>query len=205
LILAGRNVSKVDKVSQRLANDFPNVKFRSLKLDLGSLSAVRDAAKEVNQWADVPRIDVLMNNAGVMAIPWELSPEGFEGQLAINHLGPFLFTNLIMPKLLQSPAPRVINITSNGHRLGPFRFEDYNFGDGERYNSWLSYGQSKTANMLFAMSLAKKFGSKHNLGAFSVDPGLVATNLGTHLQLFGESNADMVSMSTYLASSLPLC
>lgn len=127
LILAGRSRTKNQETAQAVADQFPGVKVRTLELDLVSLAAVHAAADTVNAWADVPRIDVLVNNAGVMATDWALSPDGFESQLAINHLGHFLFTNLIIGKILKSPAPRIIIVSSNGHRLGPFRFDDYNF------------------------------------------------------------------------------
>ncbi|KAI2620019.1 NAD(P)-binding protein [Hypoxylon sp. NC1633] len=192
LILAGRNPTKVQQTAEVVSAT--GVKVRTLELDLASLSAVRAAAEKVNGWDDVPRIDVFVNNAGVMAIDWAATSEGYDTQLVTNHLGPFLLTNLLMGKTLKSPAPRVVMVTSDGHRLSPFRFDDYNFRDGEFYNKWLSYGQSKTANMLMAISLAEKLGSKNNLSAFSVQPGLVMTNLGNHLKLFGEDDSDMKSM-----------
>ncbi|KAI0387462.1 NAD(P)-binding protein [Hypomontagnella monticulosa] len=192
LILAGRNVEKVQQTADAVSQAGVNV--RILKLDLVSLAAVRAAAEEVNSWEDVPRIDVFVNNAGVMAVDWAKSPEGYDSQLAANHLGPFLFTNLVMDKILKSPAPRVVNITSDGHRLSPFRFDDYNFRDGEYYHKWLSYGQTKTANMLMAISLAEKLGPKHKLSAFSVHPGVVVSNLAGHLKLFGDDDSDMKAM-----------
>ncbi|KAI1377505.1 NAD(P)-binding protein [Hypoxylon crocopeplum] len=192
LILAGRNPTKVQQTADVVSAT--SVKVRTLELDLASLSAVRAAAEKVNGWDDVPRIDVIVNNAGVMAIGWVPTPEGYDSQLVANHLGPFLFTNLLMGKILKSSAPRVVIVTSDGHRLSPFRFDDYNFRDGKFYNKWLSYGQSKTANMLMAISLAEKLGTKYNLSAFSVQPGLVATNLGGHLKLFGEDDSDMKLM-----------
>ncbi|XDG09082.1 hypothetical protein ABKA04_008697 [Annulohypoxylon sp. FPYF3050] len=192
LILAGRNLAKVRQTADAISTT--GVKVRILELDLISLASVRTSAEKVNSWDDVPQIDVLVNNAGVMAVDWAQSVEGYDSQLVINHLGPFLFTNLIMDKLLKSPAPRIVNVTSGGHRLSPFRFEDYNFRDGEYYHKWLSYGQSKTANMLMAISLAEKLGRKHNLAAFSVHPGVVPSNLSSHLKLFGEDDSDMILM-----------
>ncbi|OTA58343.1 NAD(P)-binding protein [Hypoxylon sp. EC38] len=190
IILAGRNPSKVKQTADAVSAT--GVKVRTLEIDLASLSAVRAAAEKVNGWNDVPRIDVLVNSAGVMAINWAPSPEGYDGQLVSNHLGPFLFTNLIMGKLLKSPAPRVVNVTSEGHRLSPFRFDDYNFRDGEYYHKWQSYGQSKIANMLMAISLAEKLGPKHKLSAFSAHPGLVVSNLAGHLKLLSDDDSDMV-------------
>jgi NAD(P)-dependent dehydrogenase (short-subunit alcohol dehydrogenase family) len=129
LILAGRNIAKVKETASQLAAENPTISVQSriLQLDLSSLEAVRTAANTVNSWSDVPHIDVLVNNAGIMATDYALSPEGHESQLATNHLGPFLFTNLIMGKLQASAAPRVVMVSSDGHRLGPFRFDDYNF------------------------------------------------------------------------------
>ncbi|KAF2654541.1 NAD(P)-binding protein [Lophiostoma macrostomum CBS 122681] len=180
LILAGRNSSKVQQTTNSITSSYKSVGVRVLSLDLSSLAKARKAAEEVNGWSDVPNIDVLVNNAGVMATAYGKTDEGFETQFGTNHLAPFLFTNLIMGKLLASSAPRVVNVASDGHRLGPVRFDDYGFQKGENYNRWYSYGQSKTANMLFALSLAEKLGGK-DLLAFSLHPGVIHTNLGDHL------------------------
>ncbi|KAI8310885.1 Short-chain dehydrogenase TIC 32 [Colletotrichum sp. SAR11_59] len=127
LVLAGRNSGKVQQTAEAISEQSPSVKVRTLDLDLASLEGVRKAAATVNAWDDVPRIDVLVNNAAVMAVDWAASPEGLDSQFVTNYLGPFLFTNLLMDKLLKSPAPRIVNVTSDGHRLGPVRFDDYNF------------------------------------------------------------------------------
>lgn len=127
LILAGRNLAKVQETADAVLAGNPTVKVRTLELDLSSLAAVRTSVATVNRWDDVPRIDVLVNNAGIMAVDFALSPDGFESQFATNHLGPFLFTNLIMDKILASTSPRIIMVSSNGHKLNPIRFFDYNF------------------------------------------------------------------------------
>ncbi|KAI1012603.1 hypothetical protein LB504_008329 [Fusarium proliferatum] len=190
LILAGRNASKLQEMSEAITKANPSVKTRSLVVDLGSLASVRKAAEEVNSWSDVPSIDVVVNNAGVMAIPYTKSVDGYEMQFAICHLGHFLLTNLIMDKILASESPRVVNISSNGHSLGPIRFADPHFSDGELYDQWSAYGQSKTANMLFSVSLAQKLGSR-GLQSYSVHPGLIlSTGLGTHLD-FASMDADL--------------
>lgn len=129
LILAGRNAAKAQETAQVLEAENPDspVKVRTLELDLSSLAAVRAAADTVNKWPDVPHIDLLVNNAGIMAVDYALSPDGYESQFATNHLGPFLFTNLIMDKILASVRPRIVMISSDGHQLCPIRFYDYNF------------------------------------------------------------------------------
>lgn len=127
LILAGRSASKLQDLASAINKDYTNVKTRNLIVDLGSLASVRRAAEEVNSWEDVPSIDIVVNNAGVMAIPYSKTEDGFEKQFAICHLGHFLLTNLIMDKILASKSPRVVNISSNGHSLGPVRFADPHF------------------------------------------------------------------------------
>ncbi|KAL2807724.1 hypothetical protein BJX63DRAFT_436776 [Aspergillus granulosus] len=181
LILAGRNTSKVQETARALASEIPDpdLKIRILELDLSSLAAVRAAAETVNSWPDVPAIDVLVNNAGIMAVDFALSVDGFESQFATNHLGPWLFTNLIMGKILSAAEPRIVMVSSDGHRLGPVRFWDYNFEKGT-YNRWQAYGQTKTANMLMAISLAEKLGPK-GLLSFSLHPGVINTHLGDHI------------------------
>ncbi|KAJ5499201.1 Short-chain dehydrogenase/reductase SDR [Penicillium expansum] len=181
LILAARNADKLQQIANDITTAYPDVKVRKVNVDLGSLKSVRDAAAQVNSWDDIPVIDVMVNNAGIMAVDYQLSPEGFESHLATNHLGPFLFTNLIIKKILASKSPRIVVVSSDGHRMSPFRFDDYNFDAGKTYHKWFAYGQSKTANILFAISLAEKLGLKRGLLAFSLHPGVIWTNLGNHL------------------------
>lgn len=180
LILTGRTPNKAQKTSDTITAAHPDVKIRVLKLELVSLAAVREAAETVNSWNDVPHIDVLVNNAGLMGTSYMLTADGFESQFGTNHVGHFLFTNLIMEKLMASASPRVVNITSDGHRLNPIRWFNYNFSNGETYNKWHGYGQSKIANMLMILSLAQKLGSK-GLLAYSVHPIAVeGSNLGAY-------------------------
>ncbi|KAL6856694.1 NAD(P)-binding protein [Trichoderma novae-zelandiae] len=188
LILAGRTLSRTRQTAEALQAAHPAVDIRTLQVDLSSLAAVREAAATVNSWKDVPHIDVLVNNAGIMAVPHQVTVDGFEMQFGSNHLGPFLFTNLIIDKILASKTRRIVNVSSSGHRLNPIRFFDYNFRDGETYNPWQAYGQSKTANMLMAVSLAEKLGSR-GLTAFSLHPGTIMTHLGEHLDFSVEFSA----------------
>ena len=130
IILAGRNIAAAQKTADDLGAINSAVGFKILSIDLGSFKSVREAATQVNSWTDVPAIDVLVNNGGIMATEWAQNDEGIEKQLATNHLGPWLFTNLIMNKLLASESPTVVIVGSFGHRLGAIRWGDYNFGVG---------------------------------------------------------------------------
>ncbi|KAH6676943.1 WW domain-containing oxidoreductase [Plectosphaerella plurivora] len=180
LILAARNSAKAGETAAAIEAASPGVRTRVLELDLGSLAAVKEAAATVNAWDDVPAVDVLVNNAGIMAVDFRLTADGHESHFATNHLAHFLFTNLIIDKLLAAPAPRVVSVSSDGHRCGAIRWADYDFHNGETYNRWVAYGQSKTANMLFAQSLATKLGAR-GLRACSLHPGVIMTNLGAHV------------------------
>lgn len=127
LILAGRSPTKLQETVDNIAATNSSVATRIVKLDLSSLEGPRSAAEEINSWTDVPKIDVVVNNAGIMAVPYAVSPEGIESQFMANHLAHFLFTNLIMDKILASEAPRIVDISSDGHRLGHIRWDDLNY------------------------------------------------------------------------------
>lgn len=127
LILAGLDPLETQKTADHISKASPSVKIRTLQIDLSSLAAVRAAAETVKGWTDVPHIDLLVNNAGISAVPRTVTDEGFEKQLATNYLGPFLFTHIIMSKILASEAPRIVNVGSDGHILSPIRFDDINF------------------------------------------------------------------------------
>lgn len=133
LILAGRSQTKIQECIDALGNKYQDVDFRPLVLDLNSQKSVRAAASEVLSWEDTPAIDVVINNAGIMNIPTRtLSEDGIELHFATNHLGHFLFTNLIMPKIIASAAnaspgaARVINVSSMATMVSPLRFSDLN-------------------------------------------------------------------------------
>ncbi|PYI03254.1 short-chain dehydrogenase [Aspergillus sclerotiicarbonarius CBS 121057] len=171
IILASRNRLKAQQTAKEIADIAPTVSTRVLKLDLDSQTQVRNAAQEVLAYDE--HIDVLVNNAGVMAPPFALSEDRVESQFATNHVGHFLFTNLIMSKLV---GCRIVNVSSNGHQLGPVRFHDWNFDNGKNYDAWLAYGQTKSANMLFSVSLAQKLGRK-GITSVSLHPGTIQTNI----------------------------
>lgn len=175
LVLTGRSKEKVQEVAKSLASTFPNIETRILDLDIASFKSIRDTAAVVNSYPE--KIDILINNAGVMNIAERtVSPDGFEMHLATNYLGLFLFTNSIMPKLLNDGGARIVNISSSGYIFSPFRFADYNFEGHELPESqhppkslcemyglpWglgylptIAYGQSKTGVMLYSAKLGQ--------------------------------------------------
>jgi NAD(P)-dependent dehydrogenase (short-subunit alcohol dehydrogenase family) len=193
LILAGRSSAKVQATADKIASDpeAKGVETRVLVLDLASQKQVRKAAAEVLAYPE-SAVDVVVNSAGIMGGPYRKTEDGLELQFGSNHIGHFLFTNLIMPKVLASKSPRVVNVSSDGHRAGGIRFDDPNFSNGETYNQWEGYGQSKTANILFSRSLAAKLGAR-GLQAYSLHPGVA---FGTSLApTFGED--DLVTLKAH--------
>ncbi|GAA5869514.1 hypothetical protein JCM1840_004443 [Sporobolomyces johnsonii] len=193
LILAGRNLDKINETIAAIQKEAPSVDTKPLILDLSSLEATRKAAEEVLSWNIA--IDVLINNAGVMALKNRtLSTDGNEMQFATNHVGPFLFTNLILPALRRSPSPRVVSVSSWGHHLSPFRADDPNFEQDGSYDQWKAYGQSKTSNMLFAVAL-----SKRGIPAISLHPGAIYTNLMRHM-----NDEDKVAMGLMNPDGTPV-
>jgi NAD(P)-dependent dehydrogenase (short-subunit alcohol dehydrogenase family) len=189
LILAGRTPSKLQATADAITAT-TSVPVRILALNLASQVQIRRAAKEVLAYPE-DRIDVLVNSAGIMAGPYRTTEDGIEAQFGSNHVGHFLFTNLIMPKLLAAQSPRVVNVASDGHRFSGVRFEDPSFGGGKTYDQWEGYGQSKTANILFSRALAERLGPR-GLRAYSLHPGVA---LGTSLAPgFGEE--DLKSLQT---------
>jgi NAD(P)-dependent dehydrogenase (short-subunit alcohol dehydrogenase family) len=170
-------------VIARIQEIDPNIKVSFVSVTLDDFDSVRAAAAEVN--GKISKLHYLINNAGVMAIQqFTKNKNGIEMQFATNHLGHFLLTKLLFDKILAAgPGARIVNLTSLGHKLSPVWFDDYNFGDGKKYDTfgWVGYGQSKTANILFSLYLANKL-RERGIQSFGVHPGAIfETNLGTHL------------------------
>jgi NAD(P)-dependent dehydrogenase (short-subunit alcohol dehydrogenase family) len=167
VVLACRDVEKGRAAARALPGD---VDVRAL--DLADLASVRRFAAGV----DAP-IDVLVNNAGVMAVPQRRTPDGFELQLATNHLGPFALTGLLLPWI----GDRVVTVSSFGHRMGRIAFDDL---QTERpYRRWKAYTQSKLANLLFMFELQRRLEAAGSfVRSLAVHPGYAATNLQFHTE-----------------------
>ena len=151
------------------------------QLDLGDLASVRAFAERFREEHD--GLDVLVNNAGIMAVPRAMTADGFESQLGTNHLGPFALTGLLLPSLLDRPQARVVTVSSVAHRVGRISFDNLN-GD-RHYQRWLAYGQSKLANLVFTFELQRRAAAAGlDLRAIAVHPGYASTNL----QLAGKTS-----------------
>jgi NAD(P)-dependent dehydrogenase (short-subunit alcohol dehydrogenase family) len=165
VILAVRNTEKGEAAAQQMTGD---VKVR--QLDLQDLSSVRHFADGIDT------VDVLVNNAGIMATKYAVTTDGFEGQIGTNHLGHFALTNLLLPKL----TDRVVTVSSVFHRMGYISLKDLNW-QSRRYSAWLAYGQSKLANLLFTSELQRRLDTVgSSLRALAAHPGFSNTDLAGH-------------------------
>jgi NAD(P)-dependent dehydrogenase (short-subunit alcohol dehydrogenase family) len=171
VLMACRNPEKAAEALRRVQSDAPGARAELVSLDLASLKSVRAAAADVAGRTDT--LDLLVDNAGVMAIPRAQTADGFEMQLGTNHLGHFALTGLVLPQLLKGVDPRVVVVSSDAHRIGRVRFQD--LMAEKSYGRWSAYGQSKLANLLFMRELDRR--ATGRLIAAGAHPGYAATNL----------------------------
>ncbi|MGV0853329.1 oxidoreductase [Mycolicibacterium phlei] len=165
-ILAVRNTEKGEKAAATMSGD---VEVR--RLDLSDLSSVREFADGIG--TDFDTVDVLVNNAGIMAVPYALTADGFESQIGTNHLGHFALTNLLLPTI----TDRVVTVSSIMHMIGWISLPDLNW-KARPYLAWPAYGQSKLANLLFTRELQRRLSAAGStVRAVAAHPGYSATNL----------------------------
>ena len=174
VVLAGRDQARIDAAVATVREQVPDAQLEAGSLDLASLDSVRAFAQWYSDTHD--RLHLLINNAGVMYTPFERTAEGFEMQFGTNHVGHFLLTNLLVPMLLADPPSRVVNLSSGGHRGSDIVWDDPNF-ERREYDKMSAYGQSKTANILFAVELDRRLADR-GVHAYAVHPGMIATELG---------------------------
>jgi NAD(P)-dependent dehydrogenase (short-subunit alcohol dehydrogenase family) len=174
VVMACRDTGKGERAVAEIRGGLPDADLDLRSLDLADLESVRAFARELTETH--PRIDFLINNAGVMAPPRRLTKDGFESQFGTNHLGHFALTGLLLGALLEAPAPRVVTVSSGAHRIGKIKFDDLNHEHG--YNNWLAYGQSKLANLMFCFELQRRaVAAGTELLSMAAHPGYAATNL----------------------------
>ena len=174
--MAVRDPERGAAAAARIHASVPDAQLEVRIVDLASLASVRTFADAFGREHD--RLDLLINNAGIMACPLGYTVDGFELQFGTNHLGHFLLTNLLLPALEAGESTRVVSVSSAGHRFGDVDLVDYNF-EVTPYEPWLAYGRAKTANALFAVELDHLYAD--SLHAFSLHPGGIQTELARHL------------------------
>lgn len=202
VIMGVRNVSTGKKVIEAIVNEIPAAKVDAMELDLSSKASVRKFASEFT--SSGRPLNLLINNAGIMATPYTLSKDNIELQFATNHLGHFLLTNLLVDTMKRTVGEmkregRIVNVSSEAHRYSyreGIRFDKLNHQEG--YNKWLAYGQSKLANLLHANELARRLKEDGvEITVNSLHPGVVTTNLFRH---FGVSGGNLGVFEGFLGT-----
>lgn len=179
-ILACRSVDKAQRALNQIRAEVPNAKVEIIQLDLASQKSINEFADAFKSKFD--RLDVLANNAGIMMVSYGKTEDGFERQFGINHLGHFALTGLLIDVLKKTPNSRVVNVSSNGHRMGYMDFDNLMFENGKGYSRMDAYGRTKLANLLFTYELQRRFEATGiNSIATAAHPGLTNTALADHL------------------------
>ncbi len=213
VVMACRSSARGEEAAAQIRSAVPAAALEVEALDLADLGSVREFAARTA--GAHQRLDLLINNAGIMAAPRRLTKQGFESQFGTNHLGHFALTGLLLRALLKAPAPRVVTVSSHLHRKGTMNFDDL---QGERkYSPWGAYGQSKLANLMFCFELQRRAVEAGSaLLSLAAHPGYAATNLQFAAtdrfyekavgwignRLFAQS-ADMGALPTLYAATVP--
>lgn len=177
VVITARDLPKANAAVKGIRESTGNDAVDVEELELGSLASIRDFADRFLSKHDT--LNLLVNNAGVMACPQDTTSDGFERQFGTNHIGHFLMTCLIAPALLKGAPARIVSLSSRGHHGSSIVFDDIAFENRE-YEKFEAYGQSKTANILFAVELERRLGAR-GVHANAVHPGVIMTDLARHM------------------------
>ncbi|KAI0445956.1 putative retinol dehydrogenase 12 [Xylaria telfairii] len=204
IILVGRSQAKAQPTIDAIKGVDANVKVKFIETELSSLKSVRAAAQAILNDEEITKIDVVINNAAVMASPQLQTEDGIDYQFAINHLSHFVLTNKIMPKILAAGSgTRIVSVSSSGHRYTGVRFHDPNFTKPGSYKEFASYGQAKTANILYAVELNKRLASR-GLKAYAPTPGSVSTNLQVYMKALGNKAMEILDDAAWKINGISI-
>jgi NAD(P)-dependent dehydrogenase (short-subunit alcohol dehydrogenase family) len=182
VIIAVRNLQKGKAAADQILEQHPNADVKLMELDLANLESVRHFADEFKK--NFNRLDLLINNAGVMIPPYSKTADGFELQFGTNHLGHFALTGLLFDLIMETPGSRIVNVSSGAHNYGDLNFDDLNW-EKRSYKKMKAYADSKIANIYFTYELQKR--AEKNGGTplvTAAHPGWTATELQRHARLF---------------------
>lgn len=199
VIMACRDLTRGEAAATEIRSSTGNTNVVVQQLNLASLGSVRQFAREFI--ATETRLDILINNAGIMLCPKSFTVDGFESQFAVNHLGHFLLTNLLLDMLKASTPSRVVTVSSIAHQGGKIHYDDLNF-DKKGYNSVIAYKQSKLANLLFSRELARRTKGT-GVTSYSLHPGVIRTELWRHSQSKYPTLSSMLSAPAWLLMKTP--
>ena len=207
VIMAVRNLNKGREAAERIRAESKSAAIEVMELDLSNLASVQKFAADFKE--NDSRLDLLINNAGVMVPPYTKTRDGFELQLGTNHLGHFALTCLLIDLIRQTPNSRIVTVSSLAHAFGKIDFDDLNW-ETRKYKKWQAYGDSKIANLYFTYALQKKLGNgASDVTVAAAHPGWTATELQRHspltstMNLFFAQNTAMGALPTLYAATAP--
>lgn len=194
VIMASRNIEKAKQAQDSVIAVYPDASLELVQLDLASLASIRACAEDISH--RYQHLDLLFNNAGVMAIPRYETQDSFEMQFGTNHLGHFALTGLLLPLLLAAPASRVVTTSSMARMFGSVKLDDLN--RTRSYGRWEAYGQSKRANLLFTFELQKRLAAAgaHTISV-AAHPGYANTNLQNNSATTSASRIEQISYTLF--------
>ncbi|HUY85792.1 MAG TPA: oxidoreductase [Acidimicrobiales bacterium] len=175
VLMACRSKDKAEAAASGIRDRITKGSVEFVSLDLASLASIDAASSSL--CANESSLDLLVNNAGLMALDLAFTEDGFEMQFGVNHLGHFAFTAGLMPLLLATPGSRIVTMSSQGHRAGRMNLDDPMY-QKRTYRRWMAYSQSKLANLLFALELQRRLGSNSPTQSLAAHPGMSHTDLG---------------------------
>jgi len=181
VILTSRDLEKGKAAKKEMTNGNINGNVKVMQLDLMDKVSIKKFVENYKKNYD--KLDVLLNNAGIMTTPYHLTRDGLEAQNGVNHFGHFMLTGLLFDMIKSTPGARIVNVSSNAHKQGKMDFDNFLFEEGKGYSPIKSYGRSKLSNLLFTLELQNRFKNKNiNALAVSAHPGVAETNLAVHLE-----------------------
>lgn len=180
VIMGCRNLERAEKAKNDILKEFPNSLLDIILLDLTDFQSVELFTKTVKK--KYPKINVLLNNAGIMTLPYGATKDGLEMQIGVNHFGHFYLTMNLIALINKTENSRVVNVASIAHKFGKLKPEKFVYNKNNRYSKYLSYAQSKLANLLFTFGLKDHLEEKNSkVKVLAAHPGVTRTNLGRHL------------------------
>ncbi len=201
VVLACRDLGKAKDAAARISAAAPGATLSTVRLDLASLASVREAAGELRASHD--RLDLLINNAGLMMPPYGRTEDGFERQFGVNHLGHFALTGLLLDRMLPVPGSRVVTVSSNGHRMGQIDFGNLQWEHG--YRRPAAYGRSKLANLLFTYELQRRLAAAGaGTAALAAHPGTSRTALTRNMPAWMRLGSGLMPMQSGAMGALPM-
>ena len=180
VIMGCRNLERATIAKEKILAEYPHADLDIILLDLMDFDAIASFAKEIKQ--KYPKVDVLLNNAGIMTVPYAPTKNGLEQQIGVNHFGHYYLTMSLLELINKTPDSRIVNIASIAHRFTKLNPNSFLYSENKKYNKSFAYAQSKLANLLFTYGLATRLKAKNSkIKVLAAHPGVTGTNLGRHI------------------------